>query len=207
MASNYTGNATAVQAPATAPAVNNPVVIVIPAGTDVRTIESITQALKVSADNHTFELQVLGGTRTAKSFAVDGTGGNTIITPNGTVGVTGAAASAGTSSAVSRGVLYADLVPLAMGQLIANTGPTFNWSVNCSATAKTGTGVYTVTLATALPSTSHAMALVSVVTDGTTGYATCGFTGTTTLQIQVFTPAAAAHDGGVINFAVYSMLT
>lgn len=75
MATNYTGNPTAVQTPATAPAVNNPVVISIPAGTDVRTIESITQAFRVGADNLTFLLNIVGGTTTAKALQIDGAGG------------------------------------------------------------------------------------------------------------------------------------
>jgi hypothetical protein len=50
MASNYTGSPTGVQAPAVAPAPGVAPVISIPAGTDVRTIESITQQMKVEAD-------------------------------------------------------------------------------------------------------------------------------------------------------------
>lgn len=50
MASNYTGNPTGVQTPSSAPAPGVAPIIVIPAGTDPSTIESITQQMKVGAD-------------------------------------------------------------------------------------------------------------------------------------------------------------
>ena len=50
MASNYTGNPNATQAPGPTPAPGAIPIISIPAGTDVRTIESISQALKESVD-------------------------------------------------------------------------------------------------------------------------------------------------------------
>jgi hypothetical protein len=57
MASPYTANKDAVQAPAPAPAPNATLVISIPAGSEVRTIESITQQMKVEADyiDHAFK--------------------------------------------------------------------------------------------------------------------------------------------------------
>ena len=50
MASNYTGNPTAAQSPSSAPGPGVAPIISIPAGTDVRTIESITQEMKCLAD-------------------------------------------------------------------------------------------------------------------------------------------------------------
>lgn len=50
MASNYTGNPTATQAPAVAPTPGVAPVASIPSGTDAPTIESITQAFKVAMD-------------------------------------------------------------------------------------------------------------------------------------------------------------
>lgn len=107
MAANYTGNPTAVQAPATAPAVNNPIVISIPAGTDVRTIESITQAMKVLADNGTFLLQIAGGTRTVPALVIDGVGG--------------ASVSPGASHAIITGN-----PPAVIASVGAGTSPTFS---------------------------------------------------------------------------------
>lgn len=132
MATNYTGNPTAVQTPATAPAVNNPVVISIPAGTDVRTIESITQALRVGADNLTFLLNIVGGTTTAKALQIDGAGGvastvaagcvqlsaRLIAKNSGTVPTFTAGTGAGTSPSLSFSAGSTDLA----GRIIAVTG-------------------------------------------------------------------------------------
>jgi hypothetical protein len=96
-------------------------------------------------------------------------------------------------------------VQLAVGCVIATVGPSFKFSSGCSAVARTSAGVYTVTLAMAIPNINHAMAVVSVVTDGVTARATGGFVDTTTLEIRVFDSSNAAHDGGVIGFVVYAL--
>lgn len=55
---NYTGIPTAAQSPSPAPGPGAVVVISIPAGTEVRTIESITQQMKVMADGLTYTWQM-----------------------------------------------------------------------------------------------------------------------------------------------------
>lgn len=56
MASNYTGNPLSAQTPGIAPGPGVSSVISIPAGTDVRTIESITQQMKQHADASTYQM-------------------------------------------------------------------------------------------------------------------------------------------------------
>lgn len=80
MASNYTGNPSAAQAPSSAPGPGVVPVISIPAGTDTRSIESITQQMKVNADGLAYTWQFpLNG------FFGDGSDGSVIFDGTSTV--------------------------------------------------------------------------------------------------------------------------
>lgn len=208
MPSNYTGNSSAVEAPSAAPGANVAPIVSIPSDTtDDMDTGSIAQAFKVLADFITWCTKVLGGTLTGKALALDGTGGAAATPPAGALAVSAASLAVGTSSALARGVLYADMVPVAMGQAICDTGPSFWFSGGCLGITRTGTGIYSIQLGGAVPDVRKAMIMATVVTDGVTGYCTTGFIDTTHVGLEVFTPANAPHDGGVVNFVVYAMLS
>lgn len=171
MAANYTGSPTAVQSPATAPAVNNPIVISIPAGSDVRTIESITQAMKVLADNGTFLLQIAGGTRTVPALVVDGAGG--------------AAVSPGASHVVITGN-----VPGLVTSVGAGTSPTA--SVHGNDTH----GNISLTTGTS-PTGGAGIAILSLILNSGFSASTNGFT----VRLSPTNPAAAALSGAQAVYA------
>lgn len=75
MSTNYTGNPTAIEAPAAAPGPNVAVIIVLPADGDPESAASIAQAFKALADNQIFSNQQGNGSRTALALWLDGKGG------------------------------------------------------------------------------------------------------------------------------------
>lgn len=76
MASNYTGNATAAQAPSGAPAVNTDPIGSLAQDTDGNTVANFYQVWKVPLDWLSMAFKMLGGTRTTRSLHADGVGGN-----------------------------------------------------------------------------------------------------------------------------------
>jgi hypothetical protein len=114
MSSNYTGNPAGVQSPATAPAVNNPPIAVLPSDGDADSAASVAQAFKVLADNSAFALDVLGGTLTAKTLQTDGTGGGSVTASTGDVVASGRVLS---STAYSKSIWY----PVGNWQIVSGT--------------------------------------------------------------------------------------
>lgn len=215
MASNYTGNPTAVQAPATAPAVNNPIVISIPAGTDVRTIESLTQAFKVLADNGTLMLNILGGTTTSKGLQADGVGGAAgTVTPgdvlaSGTIRAPKVAPSTSKIStvtpnpALTPGDLFKDMVPFA-GGYITNAAGTV--AIACgfgiSAVSRISAGVVDITLLNAMASTTKCF-VVAMLNGGGMAFWFVGNTTTTNIRIGALNSSGTAADIG-FTFVLYA---
>lgn len=223
MPAPYTGNPTAVQSPATAPAVNNPVVISIPAGTDLLSIESLVQEMKVTADNLTLLLNILGGTTTAKSLQADGAGGAAATVPVGgvqgqTVTATGAVSGATVTataavqgatvipttaiggvatptSAVTRGTVYKEAALFAAAIFDGATS-TFGSGVNISSVSKSSTGVYVFNLVTA--ATSTARMCVSVTLGSISNLiANCTSFTTSSITVTVKSTAGTATDASV----------
>lgn len=139
MASNYVGSPTAVQAPGTAPAVNNAPTLSLIQDADGNTAANLYQAWKVLADNEAFILQVLGATRSAKGLLIDGTGGVSLTSePShfvcaGTVPAIAAGTGAGTTPSVGLNSDSSDtrgLISITTGTTpaVSSTICTITWS-------------------------------------------------------------------------------
>jgi hypothetical protein len=139
VASNYVGSPTAVQAPGTAPAVNNAPTLSLIQDADGNTAANLYQAWKVLADNEAFILQVLGATRSAKGLLIDGTGGVSLTSePShfvcaGTVPAIAAGTGAGTTPSVGLNSDSSDtrgLISITTGTTpaVSSTICTITWS-------------------------------------------------------------------------------
>jgi hypothetical protein len=174
MASNYTGTYTNVQAPATAPAVNNSPVVSLIQDADGNTAANLYQAWKVCADNLDLLLKMFGGTLTAKGIQADGTGGLASTVGAGviqskalTVNTASAAFNPGSGHIGFRGTTPV----VSIGGAGAGTGPTVGIDAESSdtrgvITVTTGTapaasgGIITVTFANAFPNLGSTFPLV-----------------------------------------------
>lgn len=151
MASNYTANPVATQAPSAAPGPNVLPVVSLIADADGNTAANLYQAWKSLCDFIGYLMQIIGGTRTAQSIVVDATGGTAVTGTAGVVQARGLAISNSTT-AIAPGVAHLALqgaVPTLVAAGGAGTGPTLSLETGSSDSR----GLVSVTTGTA-PSTS-----------------------------------------------------
>lgn len=125
MASNYTGNGSANEPPSPSPGPGVRPIISIPAGTDVRTIESITQEMKTAVDFIAYQQDSVQ--LAPPSFSADGSG-YSAVTHTGTG--TGTCAPTALSTTVSQASTqpYSYLIKIIVGGAVGTA--TFQMSTN-----------------------------------------------------------------------------
>ncbi len=194
MPTNYTGNPTATQAPASAPGPGTAPVVVIPNDGETANAASITQDFKVNADYLAWLTQVVANTRTVAGVVADGVGGVSI--------------SAVPGSLIGTGGVNIEWCPASAFQ--PQTGSwTFGgalWTANANA----------ITLSAGLPAMRYAGASASYITIITKVEAKVHPGGASAMQLSVLqeagmnstnTPASSSLGSASSSGTGYQILT
>lgn len=208
MATNYSANSSAVQAPSPAPAVNAQPIASLPDDTDGWTVANFYQSIKAAYDFLYFLAKIVGGTLSAKSMAFDGTGGAASTPPDGTCQVsTNIGATSTPTASPVRGALYRDLISFAVGHFTVDGSgnPSLAWGINIGSCAKAGSGIdgdMLINFENAAPGTDYVCIATPAVREGADYTCNSGAVSASQAFVTIFNAGAPTHCA--FNLVVWS---